>query len=1057
MSDESLNTDVDVGKSLLEEAFPDHDFGWRSSGTGYLGSCPHHVDRHPSFSLYVGDDDIFRCHCFSCGKSGKGIIGTIAFARDIEFREAIPIAVEKGLIAPSPKFAKKIARDEILSAYYEETNELLMTTMGKRVRDYVVSRGIPEDIIPELPIGLFLDETQVNEIAKERGWDEKLVTETLRTKHRRFSCGSLIFFYRDVETGLFTYAKARYVLGPDPKEMIHLGTTLYGKGNPIAIRSLGTTGYFGYSDDGLERDDSYVVMEGEFDVLAGIAALYKYKNSEDSKDIQTAHGIYSHSFVSFGGGGSMYKGVDEILKRNSKAFIFPDMDKPGMEYMQIIINLHPYVGVIIPEGMEDGMDPNDFFNSKPYKAFDDACKRDMKGLEWEAHKLAVAYNGLVDLEARRDALVHASDFIGKLRPIDQALALAEFSNVTKVSAEVLHKDLEDAAFESKRANSKYFIKRAPAEFGTYTKLQTKDAEIEVKVSNVVLSDMHNVVVDYGQSYDSDNPGSYQESSVAFNAEVYDRRQLKKAEVVIPASDFAASQKFNAAVVEKLGGAAVTNAKDIEKLRESLIELPNDEVLDETYRAILGFNETRDKFYFADKVVTANGIEAFTDTKVIAKVDLVNRYAIGNVENTEENFQMAIDVIIDKWLKALPYHVSLPIFVFTMASVLYSLVPTLSRPAVLLLGETNTFKTEMIRVILSIFGNFCNGVPLMSWTSTHTAVNETGFYPKDLPYGVDDCKAEYIREQNFISILQAYGDKTGRTKCTIDSSVRSSRPIQGALIMTGETLPANNSESAASRMAIFKLEGSADEVLLTECQLAAAEGILPLIGARWVQYVINQHLDANECMRRFIELRNQYQVGARRTRGTAATLMFTWELLKGFIPRLTELDSEFKRAVDAFSLNMSQLTHEMTAGVIFLNILKALIAEENLIILAKTSVNNIKEAIEGSFDSRQPKIVGWYDNEFAYVLPSIALERVQDRYYRHTGNRLSISAAKLYDELFKNHLIVPDKKSFEKSGAKTSKQRIPWSDSITNVLRFHLKVLIEKLPPGILQITDEEQS
>ena len=57
-------------KSLLEKAFPNHDFKWRRGSNYYLGLCPFHDDNSPSFSIaQIGNSYTYKC--FACGVSGN--------------------------------------------------------------------------------------------------------------------------------------------------------------------------------------------------------------------------------------------------------------------------------------------------------------------------------------------------------------------------------------------------------------------------------------------------------------------------------------------------------------------------------------------------------------------------------------------------------------------------------------------------------------------------------------------------------------------------------------------------------------------------------------------------------------------------------------------------------------------------------------------------------------------------------------------------------------------------------------------------------------------------
>lgn len=1026
MNYSEAETSIEAAKELLQSEMPDHDFNWTAQN---MCSCPHHEDRKPSCGIYTKADGIVRIHCFSCGRSGKGAIGIIAFAHDVPFQEAVDIAINAGYINPSKDFLRKKAIDCVLRDFLEYSNNLLLTDrLAKEVKEYVLSRGIPEEIIAKLPIGYYPSMSVIRSLTTQRNWDYNIARTYLQTSDPDIDKGSLIFFYKDIETGFLVSAKARAVTSSDPKHMIYLG-------KPKKTEQRQTFGYFGPGVGAYRKAESATIMEGEFDVMHATAS--RYNNDHDELDE-----LECYSFVSFSGGGQMLEATNQLLERGVDVAVFPDNDEPGLEYLNTIVSKHPDIKVVIPDDMQIGDDPDSYFANNNYEGFTTAYSANCTGLEWFAKKCSDAYNESVDLIDKRNALIEASGFAQQLKPLDFKLFAVTLSQYSNIEEAIIKADFEQTALESKFANCKYLHKRDPANFGTYIRSVIKKETMETKISDVILSDRHDVCV-YSGDWKPDK-------QAAFTAEVYDRGKLLKAEVIVPIDIYSNAQKLNSAIAASLGSAGVTDSKNVEHLRRSLVDMPS-LAENTTARSTLGWNENKDEFFFSNKVITASGVKDFESVKVINTPEFMKNYSIRDIES-DSDFNAAQNFLVDMLLKCFPYKTSLPLFVFIMASVVYRLAPEIDRPAVMVLGETNTFKTSVLRVFMNFYGTFSTKTSLMSWSSTHTAINEVGFYPKDLPYPVDDCKPEYVSPQHFVSIIQNYGDNVGKSKCTIESDVRTARPIQGALIMTGEALPSVSSESAASRMAILKLDGPADEGILTECQKFARTGLLNAIGIRWIKHFIEHPIDPIKIADKHSDVRTVMRRALPRVRGAAATLIVVWDLLKEVFPRLTELDIEFHKAVDDFCLYMDISTNEMTVGVIFTKVLQGLLADGTCIIVSNDSVET-----QCRIDMHMyAKAIGWECKDFIYILPDTAVEAVQTRYRSMTGETLKITATKLYDELYKNGLIVPDSNQLKTCGSKTYKARPPWqSDKPTNVLRFHKESLIQQLPKGVISLPEEE--
>ena len=69
----------------------------KKSGSNYMGLCPFHTEKTPSFSVNEGKQFY---HCFGCGKSGD-VIGFVQEYYKLPFMEAVEkLATENGIKLP---------------------------------------------------------------------------------------------------------------------------------------------------------------------------------------------------------------------------------------------------------------------------------------------------------------------------------------------------------------------------------------------------------------------------------------------------------------------------------------------------------------------------------------------------------------------------------------------------------------------------------------------------------------------------------------------------------------------------------------------------------------------------------------------------------------------------------------------------------------------------------------------------------------------------------------------------------------------------------------------
>jgi DNA primase len=129
-------------------------------GTNYLGLCPFHNEKSPSFTV-SGVKEIYKC--FGCGKSGN----SISFLMELEkysYVEALRwlankygIEIEETQVSPEQKLQQQ-ASDSlyIINSFAQKffSDALLQTDEGKDIAlSYLKERGFREDIINKFQLG----------------------------------------------------------------------------------------------------------------------------------------------------------------------------------------------------------------------------------------------------------------------------------------------------------------------------------------------------------------------------------------------------------------------------------------------------------------------------------------------------------------------------------------------------------------------------------------------------------------------------------------------------------------------------------------------------------------------------------------------------------------------------------------------------------------------------------------------------------------------------------------------------------------------------------------
>lgn len=156
----------------------------KKSGKNYLGLCPFHEERTPSFSV-AEDKQIF--HCFGCGKGGN----VFTFLQELEglsFPEAVVKVADFEQIQLEDQWCKQtlpfensdsitgkliLAHEKAAEIYH---HMLLHTKVGEQALDYLLQRGLTLELIEEFAIGFAPNERSfLKQVFKTEAYDQEVL------------------------------------------------------------------------------------------------------------------------------------------------------------------------------------------------------------------------------------------------------------------------------------------------------------------------------------------------------------------------------------------------------------------------------------------------------------------------------------------------------------------------------------------------------------------------------------------------------------------------------------------------------------------------------------------------------------------------------------------------------------------------------------------------------------------------------------------------------------------------------------------------------------------
>ncbi len=320
----------------------------RKRGVNYIGLCPFHNEKTPSFSVSPSKG---LCKCFSCGKGGN-VVHFIMEHEQLSYYEALKwlaskynIEIKERELSDEEKQAHNLREslfvvNQFASEYFQDI--LYNDLEGQRIgMTYFRSRGFRDDIIKKFQLGYCPDKN--NALAKaalQKGFKEDFLLKTglcykkddgsLRDRFWgrvifpvHTLSGKVVAFGGRVLSSQTKNVQMKYVNSPE-SDIYHKSKELYGI-------------YF--AKQAIVRQDRCFLVEGYTDVISmhqsGIENVVASSGTALTSDqIRLIHRFTNNITVLYDGDGAGIKasirGIDMLLEEgmNIKVCLLPDGDDP---------------------------------------------------------------------------------------------------------------------------------------------------------------------------------------------------------------------------------------------------------------------------------------------------------------------------------------------------------------------------------------------------------------------------------------------------------------------------------------------------------------------------------------------------------------------------------------------------------------------------------------------------------------------------------------------------------------------------------------------------------
>lgn len=326
----------------------------RKQGRSYVGLCPFHGEKTPSFSVSP-DKQLY--HCFGCGAGGN-VISFIMEIDGMSFMEAIKHLASRVNIE-LPEFASKTKTETDLQVQMQKGYELARkyyqyvlkkSEIGEKGRRYLEERGFTDELVNTFQIGFAPDSWEgLTSLLSKKGFNMSMMEKSGLLAKREFD-GKVFDRFRN---------RIMFPIWNGKGEVIAFGGRILGDGQPKYLNSPETQIFnksrtiYGIhlARPEMRKQNEAVLFEGYMDVISAWKANVK-------------NGIATL-------GTALTEEQAKTIRRNcEKVIICYDSDDAGVNAAfraaEILKQAGCYVRVAL---LPDGYDPDDYIQQNGGEAF----------------------------------------------------------------------------------------------------------------------------------------------------------------------------------------------------------------------------------------------------------------------------------------------------------------------------------------------------------------------------------------------------------------------------------------------------------------------------------------------------------------------------------------------------------------------------------------------------------------------------------------------------------------------------------------------------------------
>ncbi len=410
----------------------------RRNGSDFVGLCPFHREKTPSFHI-SSDKQLY--YCFGCG-SGGNLIDFIKKIENLDFVDSIRfladrcgVTLEEEVYSPAVQ-KKHDERERILKMNKLAAKRYvanLSQENAKTAQDYAKGRGLTREIIMTYGIGFALESwSDMTDYLKENGFsNDEIVTAGLAVKNDKGHVydkfrNRLMFPIIDVRGNVIAFSgralddsPAKYMNSPETP-VFHKGDHLFG---------LNVAKQYGMKD-------GLILVEGNMDAVS----LHTYGFPNAIAGLGTA----------------LTENQASLLKRYaSMVYVCYDGDEAGLKAAGKAIDMLSAAGVKLKVLSYSGAkDPDEFLKTKGVESFKKVLSSALSATEYKILNVRKNYN-LVDSQDKVEFIEKAAEILAaNENAVEREVFIKRIAKETDISVESISAQVNKLIFQKNRKDYK---------------------------------------------------------------------------------------------------------------------------------------------------------------------------------------------------------------------------------------------------------------------------------------------------------------------------------------------------------------------------------------------------------------------------------------------------------------------------------------------------------------------------------------------------------------------------------------------------------------------------